>query len=404
MKNRYLIPLLCMMACTVKNPVKPLVEKTVEALPSPAAPKSALNRYAGIEIGSTGVKFTIIDLNRTIDQADGLTYFVYDRIEEDAANTKFIDFTADASGETALAVSKFYRKAKDTYQLSELQIFICVSHGAVTQAMKKDKVTNSDNCATLTDLKKRILQRIPTYAKARNGCIGFLGEHEESELTHIGIIPRELQTDVALVDIGSGNTKGGYFVAEPQRKFIPFDISEGTRSLSNKAKLNLAADQFDQYRSKVEAIIKDEWASKIRSSVADLRIKQDIILTGGICWAVARVINVNDKKDMQQITVEEVSKVVNLVSDNQSFKELQEKAKLPENKELKLVLNVFNQDLLIAGSILLKKMLEGIKRDSTDHHFYVYKTSYVGWLKGYIISSISGDHTGYKSICREINK
>jgi hypothetical protein len=240
------------------------------------------------------------------------------------------------------------------------------------------------------------------YGRKRNGCIGLLDEHEEPELTHMGVIPYAIKDDVALVDIGSGNTKGGYFLSNPKERFVPFEIVEGTRSLSNRAKKDLPPADFDRlYLKRVQDIVNVQMASEIQSSASDIRTKLHIILTGGICWATARITDLEDNEDIQQITIADVNRVINIVSDNESFKSLQAKAKLPENKELKRVLDVFNQDLLISGSVLLEKMLKEIKRSSPDYHFYVYKASYVGWLKGYIIASISTTDTGYKAVCRE---
>jgi hypothetical protein len=359
------------------------------------------NRYAGIEIGSTGVKFTVIDLKSKIDSTK-IPHFIYDKIEEDSDNTKFIEFTEGATKQTAEAVEKFYKKASVKYRIPDLSIYICVSHGVVSQSMKKDGVTSRTECGTLTALKKRILEKIPVYGRKRNGCIGLLDEHEEPELTHMGVIPYAIKDDVALVDIGSGNTKGGYFLSNPKERFVPFEIVEGTRSLSNRAKKDLPPADFDRlYLKRVQDIVNVQMASEIQSSASDIRTKLHIILTGGICWATARITDLEDNEDMQQITIADVNRVINIVSDNESFKSLQAKAKLPENKELKRVLDVFNQDLLISGSVLLEKMLKEIKRSSPDYHFYVYKASYVGWLKGYIIASISTTDTGYKAVCRE---
>jgi hypothetical protein len=347
----------------------------------------------------------VIDLRKEKDKTDHLTYFIYDKIEEDVDNTKFIEFTEGVAKNTVKAVEKFYKKATQHYKIPDLNIYICISHGMVSQSMKKDNVTDRNNCPTLNALNKRILEKIPVYNRKRNGRIGLLDEHEESELTHIGVIPKESQADVALVDIGSGNTKGGYFIFEPIRKFMSFEIVEGILSLSNRAKADLQPEDFDKYYfSRVQDMVNVQMSTEIRSCASDLRTKLDIVLTGGIAWAVARITNLEDNKDMQRIKVEDVNRFINIVADNDAFKKLQTKANLPNNKDLKQVLNVFNQDILIAGGILMKKMLEEIKRGSSEYRFYVYKASYVGWLKGYIISDITNANPSYKAAGSKFDK
>ncbi|MEY4937977.1 MAG: hypothetical protein RIS64_4336, partial [Bacteroidota bacterium] len=116
---------------------------------------------------------------------------------------------------------------------------------------------------------------------------------------------------------------------------------------------------------------------------------------------VARITHPEDNKDMQRITLDNVNQVLTRVSTPQAFKKLVEESKKAENKALKAVLDVFNQDLLISGSLLLKKVLEEINRNSTDYRFYVYKASYTASLKAYIIASISAADTGYRSICKD---
>jgi hypothetical protein len=221
-------------------------------------------------------------------------------------------------------------------------------------------------------------------------------------LTHIGLVPRELQADVALIDIGGGHIQGGYFRFEPMKRFVPFHISEGTRSLSNRAKKDMLPTDFDKmYIRRVQDTLNAQLSNEIRNCASDVRTKSDIILTGGICWAVARITHPEDNKDMQRITLDNVNQVLTRVSTPQAFKKLVEESKKAENKALKEVLDVFNQDLLISGSLLLKKVLEEINRNSTDYRFYVYKASYTASLKAYIIASISAADTGYRSICKD---
>jgi predicted small secreted protein len=366
------------------------------------AQNTPANRYAGIEIGSTGVKFMVMDIKKEVDKTDNLGYFVYDRVEEASENTNFIDFTEGTSRMTVRAVDQFYNKAKNHYNIVDKNIYVYISSGVVSQCLREENITDQYISTRLHTLRKRILEQLPYYARAKNGCIGIATDAEEAELTHIGLVPRELQADVALIDIGGGHIQGGYFRFEPMKRFVPFHISEGTRSLSNRAKKDMLPTDFDKmYIRRVQDTLNAQLSNEIRNCASDVRTKSDIILTGGICWAVARITHPEDNKDMQRITLDNVNQVLTRVSTPQAFKKLVEESKKAENKALKAVLDVFNQDLLISGSLLLKKVLEEINRNSTDYRFYVYKASYTASLKAYIIASISAADTGYRSICKD---
>jgi hypothetical protein len=47
---------------------------------------------------------------------------------------------------------------------------------------------------------------------------------------------------------------------------------------------------------------------------------------------------------------------------------------------------------------LLKTILEGVQKDSNKCEFFVYKDSYITWLKGYIIASFDGDNTFIQNV------
>jgi L-fucose mutarotase/ribose pyranase (RbsD/FucU family) len=341
--------------------------------------------YAGIEIGSTGVKFGVIKLRRERDKVARLEYYVYDKLApEESENTGFVQFSETNTKSTVIAVETFYNKAKKQYNLTDERIYICISHGVVSQCMNKDEVTLSSKSKTLADLKTRIEQRLTDYVRIR--CIGMLKDKEEPYLTHLGVIPIDLQNDVSLIDIGSGNTKGGYFIQFPQKQFASFEIVVGTRSLSRDAENMLPVYKLEDYIEKVKELTNDKKLSTEARSVADnVRNKSEIVLTGGICWAVARISRPLDAKPMQKLTIEEVKEVLEMASDDTKYKKLREYGKT--NPELGRALDVFNQKMLLSGGFWLKKMMEAISEDGKEYEFYAYKDSYIGWLKGYIIAN-----------------
>jgi hypothetical protein len=341
--------------------------------------------YAGIEIGSTGVKFGVIKLRRERNKVSRLEYYVYDKFgKEESNNTGFVQFSETNTKSTIIAVGDFYDKAKKQYNLTDERIYICISHGVVSQCMNKDGVTLRSKSKTLADLKTRLEERLTDYVKIR--CIGMLNDKEEPYLTHLGVIPKELQNDVSLIDIGSGNTKGGHFVQSPQKQFASFEIVVGSRSLSRDAESMLSAYKLEGYIEKVKELINDKkLLNEVRSVADNVRNKPEIVLTGGICWAIARISRPLDTQEMQKLTIEEVKAVLEMASDDTQYNRLRAYGKT--NPDLERALEVFTQKLLLSGGTWLKKVMEVISEDGKEYEFYAYKDSYIGWLKGYIIAN-----------------
>ncbi len=66
---------------------------------------------------------------------------------------------------------------------------------------------------------------------------------EEARLSHMGIVPEEKRFTTFLVDIGSGNTKGGYFPTENTNEIRLFQVNWGTKSITNATEKRLEGRQ-----------------------------------------------------------------------------------------------------------------------------------------------------------------
>lgn len=56
---------------------------------------------------------------------------------------------------------------------------------------------------------------------------------QEARLSHLGIVPESKRYSTFLIDIGSGNTKGGFFPYGDLSTFRLFQLNWGTKSVSN---------------------------------------------------------------------------------------------------------------------------------------------------------------------------
>ena len=58
--------------------------------------------------------------------------------------------------------------------------------------------------------------------------ITYITPEQEAQLSLLGIVPQKRRFTATQIDVGSGNTKGGYFDAN--KKFVPVTFPLGTKS------------------------------------------------------------------------------------------------------------------------------------------------------------------------------
>ena len=98
-----------------------------------------------------------------------------------------------------------------------------MSSGVKQQAEKEQK---SDWITNLVDSFK-------TKINEPDREVDIVGALEEARLSHLGIVPEARRYNTFLIDIGSGNTKGGYFPSGNTKDFKLFNVNWGTKSVAN---------------------------------------------------------------------------------------------------------------------------------------------------------------------------
>ena len=98
--------------------------------------------YAGIEVGSKGVKMSVIEVNRKNKKGQ-----VYQILKDTAINSDFISFSAPTFYSTLDAMGTLFNKALTQYDISSDRIFTAVSSGVKGQADKENKTGWINNLA-----------------------------------------------------------------------------------------------------------------------------------------------------------------------------------------------------------------------------------------------------------------
>lgn len=375
----------------IKSPEISPIEQTLEELYdkykylNKANPPSDL--FAGIEVGSKGVKMSIIKL-----KSDLRGEYSYQILADTAINTEIILFTAQSIKETIRAVKTLFSIAEQKHGISSKRIFTAISSGVESQARKNNKlpilVEIQDGVRAELNDPKRSVEVITT--------------EEEPKLTHLGVVHKDGRYDAMIIDIGSGNTKGGYF-ADGSLNFISFNVDWGTKSLTNELEKKDFTSINDYARAVSDRVqrIKIEEIRPAVSAKSGLRNKPRIIMSGGICWAVATIthpesinsayveVSLEDVKKFKEMAIGQYEQLINKESQMYRIQNTvdREKAK----KEIGRVLDAFDQKAMIAGASLLDTMMIEFNATSVQKKYYLARYGYIGWVTGYIIKSLAGD-------------
>ncbi len=333
--------------------------------------------YGGIDIGSKGVKYSIIKVRRR----EGHFSFVY--LRDGSKNTQIIDFTPEAVQETCDAVKVFLDTITNySGGIKPENIFIAVSSGVKQEA---DKALGREDA-----IKLALTKAVPNYKKT----IELLDVCTEGELTIKGVVPSDYLYSSSLVDIGSGNTKGGYRMKDTKATEC-FSLPWGTATLSKRVS--------GMTVPKIQKFFNDSVNSRIITEIArkpGLTNRKYTFFVGGIFWAMCNYLYPGKiKEDFTEVTAQDVDRYVNAAINNYEalikpdLSAITDITELEEaNKQVERTRTTFTQDDIIAGAMMVKSILYEIQRSGIkEKHFLFSRYAYVGWISGYIVQKVDDD-------------
>jgi len=345
--------------------------------------------YAGIEVGSKGVKMSLVEVGKNA-QSRG----AFNGLKDTSVNTDFISFTEATFQATLKAISGLYRSAIWDYKVLIKNIFTTISSGVKVQADKEDK---NDWINNLVDsFKLRINE-----PKRKVEIVDVL---HEAKLSHLGIVPEEKRYTTFLIDIGSGNSKGGYFPNGNTKDFKLFQLSWGTKSVANAADKRLEDNDktLTNYNRQLFRVLAGAENADIIYAVNEsgaYPASDNIAFSGGIAWSVATLLYPEQiDNSVVTVTYEDVQKLSDKLftnyaslSDVALVKNIKDKTvdKTAAANEIKRVHSVFDQRSLMAGTGLLLKVMRQFKSVYESKQFYFVKNGQVGWISAYVDQNVT---------------
>lgn len=356
------------------------------ALGKPAASAKNEKLHGGIEIGSKGVKATAINFTRKGNGYD-VKILYSETINTTIMKVKDNRFTPEAIDETVQAVRKMFNRMQQEHQISPDHIYIVGSSGL-----------RSDNKQDL----------VSEVKKATGKAMSFLTVEMEVQLSIAGTIPQQREDDKQvnerhtsmLIDIGSGNTKGGYqraisapVTGVPVEEFVTMGIPYGTVTFTNEVS-RYRKDENDLRGFALDAMtispkVLNEQLRKEVAKKPGLVLRERLYLTGGIVWAMANLLHPENRRSFVPLTLDDINRFQYLARTdmnsllNPDLSAINDEARRREaKKEIEAVNATFTPRNIIAGAEILGAVSEEFKLRNMKIWFARYGN--LSWILSYV--------------------
>ncbi len=320
--------------------------------------------YGGIEIGTKGIKMSVINVKDASDD----DYEVKDFWIENFGRTSIIskDGTLNQKGidSTCAIVLKNYEKMIHKYKIDSNNFNIIADSGIGT----------ATNVPVLVQKIKYIIDKDLTVISAT----------EEAKLLLKGCIPRKKYSNSMILDIGGANTIGGYMaVVKGDNIFHPLTLDLGTIVLTeiiNQKSSQKTISEFNEISFNYLTTLKADFKKMYDKNPESIH-KNNIYLTGGAAWSFYTLFNgtIADK-NFNELKYEDILYQKTIVENN--FRKIENDALT--NKEIAKVLKVYSQKNLISAFNLLLTALDGIP-DLNNKKIYFAKHGQIAWFVAYVM-------------------
>jgi hypothetical protein len=345
--------------------------------------------YAGIEVGSKGVKLSIVEVSRNAHYNAA-----FNSLKDSSVNTDFISFSQPSFQATLNGLYNLYSTVTNEYKIPSKDVFTVISSGVKMQAEKENK------SAWITNLIDSFKLKINDGSRV----VEVIDISEEARLSHLGIVPEDRRFNTFLIDIGSGNSKGGYFPYGNTTTFKLFQLNWGTKSVTNETEKKCTEDDktiTNYYRQLYKVLLTAENTDIIYAVNASgaYPMSDNIAFSGGIAWSVATLMHPElIDKSVITVTFDEVMKFSEQLYRNYPSLWVENLSAAVTDKninkkmltnEIKRVHGVFDQRALMAGTGLLLKIMRQFTSVLETKQFYLVKNGQVGWISAYVRESTS---------------
>jgi hypothetical protein len=359
-----------------------LVFGLVGAPRAAAEDKPAPEKWAGMDVGARGIKPVVLSFAKT---AAGWDFNADTTI--DTRNTELGSLLDDNSGfdpkrfeATVTAIAELDRTIREKHALPAERVRIVVSSGVFTRF--KDKEVAAKARKELSAAVEKATGRAPD----------FITEQQEAEFAARGAISPTNRAGRMVVDIGSGNSRFGWYT---ETGFQHFTIDSGTKAFRD-AVAKRADAKKQPFAAAATELAETVLAAPMRANVAKAvgfdKIT-DVQIFGGASWALATYTHPGTGSEARvPVTAADVEKFAELarLSPEDARKKILKGLTTPAAqaagaKEIERVQKVFTpEDLQAAAEILRVSFAEG-KLASKKVAFF--QSGQYAWIAGYLMAA-----------------
>jgi hypothetical protein len=342
--------------------------------------------HGGIEIGFKSIRGIAIQ----ISEPEGRVQIVYNEVRNNRLD-EYINgnLTPEAIGKIALTVETLYGRMQQEHQVQQAQISIIVCSDL-----------RAGNIGELTN----------TIASRTGKNVTLLDMQSEASLSIAGTIPRRYQDKAAsfdnrgmsvLIDIGNGNTKGGYQQirmlpkGKPDYMFFTFGIPVGTNTFSDEV-IQAAGGAADLRKFALHAqllsykSVREPLQQELERRPGLVNRKK-VYLSGDIVWAMVTLLYPQDRQPLVPIKAEDINDFYNrAVNDPQnllspSLSQIRVKrTRLEAEKELEAVRSTFTPENLVAGAEILRTVSRVLALNGKDREILFARFGNLSLLLSYL--------------------
>ena len=341
--------------------------------------------YAGIEVGAKGIKMSVIEVTLNKDRQYDYSLKLDTSINTDAASLSY-----QSEKESRDAITKLLEIATKRFNVVSKRTYVVISSGLKQELDRYEKV---DYFAGVI--------RPKTMDTAIH--ILYVTPEQESELSFTGIVPQKNKYNNNQLDIGSGNTKGGYYSRE--KKFVPVNFSLGTKSFQRLVETKTQGN-LETFTKTAEQLIKDSLYKVMIDELVskpDFKGREAMYLSGGIVWCIATLMHpqsstMNNYTELSSTDItafrqKVLSNYASLIQPDITAIQNADEARAVQ-KNINRVVNTYDQKALLAGAIWLDELVKQINILNPDKKLIFPKYAYVGWISGYITKKVNQQFLG----------
>jgi exopolyphosphatase/pppGpp-phosphohydrolase len=334
--------------------------------------------HGGIEIGGKGIKATAVDVTPGPDGSEV-------KILMEVTQSHTLPAGLAASGrfdpqtlkEVAAAVAKFADKMQKDHKVPKDSIYVVGSSGLFS-AVEKNKEAVENNRKALTE----------AVQTASGQMMTFIDVQREAELLIAGVIPVKHLDAALLLDIGGGNTKGGF--RKEDKTYITFGIPYGSVTLADLIAKRADKEPFAEVAETVRVRTLTPELRKALEGKPGFSNRERIYLSGGAVWALVSFVRPSDRGSYVAVSNADIDAYEKMLLKTPGSYPVPDLSLIGDaavreaaQKEIEQVKKVYKPEQLLAGAEILKALAEEFDF-SKDKKVRFSRHAYLGWILAYI--------------------